>query len=242
MPSTLEDDPHASRARVRLGTVLQDKWTLDSRPRHRRDGRGVRGDASQRQARRRQDAPPRVQSRRGGPHALPPGGVRRQHDPARRRGQRPRRRPRAGRLGVHRHGAARRRDASSSAGSAAARGCPSRDVLCDRRSAPRRARRRARQERRPPRHQAREPLRHQERRGQGARLRDRQGLRAAAEPAVGDARGMVMGTPGLHGARAGARAAGTRSTAAPTSGRWARRCSCCSAGSTCTRRSRARSS
>ncbi len=30
MPSTLEDDPHASRARVRLGTVLQDKWTLDS--------------------------------------------------------------------------------------------------------------------------------------------------------------------------------------------------------------------
>ena len=30
MPSTLEDDPHASRARVRLGTVLQDKWKLDS--------------------------------------------------------------------------------------------------------------------------------------------------------------------------------------------------------------------
>ena len=30
MPSTLEDNPHASRARVRLGTVLQDKWKLDS--------------------------------------------------------------------------------------------------------------------------------------------------------------------------------------------------------------------
>ncbi len=29
MPSTLQDDPHASRARVRIGTVLQDKWKLD---------------------------------------------------------------------------------------------------------------------------------------------------------------------------------------------------------------------
>jgi Protein kinase domain len=30
MPSTLEDDPHASRARVRIGTVLQDKWKLEA--------------------------------------------------------------------------------------------------------------------------------------------------------------------------------------------------------------------
>src|SRR5579871_6444833 len=30
MPSTLEDDPQASRARVRIGTVLQEKWKLDS--------------------------------------------------------------------------------------------------------------------------------------------------------------------------------------------------------------------
>jgi eukaryotic-like serine/threonine-protein kinase len=30
MSSTLEEDPHASRARARLGTVLQDKWKLDS--------------------------------------------------------------------------------------------------------------------------------------------------------------------------------------------------------------------
>jgi len=30
MPSPFEDDPHASRARVRLGTVLQEKWKLDS--------------------------------------------------------------------------------------------------------------------------------------------------------------------------------------------------------------------
>jgi hypothetical protein len=30
MPSTLQDDPHASRARVRIGTVLQDKWKLDA--------------------------------------------------------------------------------------------------------------------------------------------------------------------------------------------------------------------
>ena len=30
MTSTLEDDPHASRARVRLGTVLQDKWKLEA--------------------------------------------------------------------------------------------------------------------------------------------------------------------------------------------------------------------
>jgi hypothetical protein len=30
MPSTLQDDPHASRARVRIGTVLQDKWKLEA--------------------------------------------------------------------------------------------------------------------------------------------------------------------------------------------------------------------
>jgi serine/threonine protein kinase len=30
MTSRLEDDPHANRARVRLGTVLQEKWKLDS--------------------------------------------------------------------------------------------------------------------------------------------------------------------------------------------------------------------
>jgi serine/threonine protein kinase len=30
MPSTLGDDPQASRARVRIGTVLQDKWKLDA--------------------------------------------------------------------------------------------------------------------------------------------------------------------------------------------------------------------
>jgi serine/threonine protein kinase len=30
MPSTLQEDPHTSRARVRIGTVLQDKWKLDA--------------------------------------------------------------------------------------------------------------------------------------------------------------------------------------------------------------------
>jgi hypothetical protein len=30
MPSTLADDPQVSRARIRIGTVLQDKWTLDA--------------------------------------------------------------------------------------------------------------------------------------------------------------------------------------------------------------------
>ena len=107
-------------------------------PRHRRDGRGLRGDPPQRQARGRQDAPPRVQPRRGGPHALSPGGVRGEHDPARRGGQRPRRRPRAGRVGVHRHGDAGGRDGRAAlgarrtavAGRRRARGSPSSSSTC----------------------------------------------------------------------------------------------------------------
>ena len=63
--------------------------------------------------------------------------------------------------------------------------------------------------------------------GEAPRLRHRAAARALRPQTSATRSGATMGTPAYMAAGAGARHAGTRSMRAPTSGRWAPRCSSC---------------
>ena len=116
------------------------------------------------------------------------------------------------------------------------RGCPAARGPRHRRPAARRARRRARQGNRPPRHQAREHLSHCATAGsEDARLRHRAPARADGARRTPRESGAAMGTPSYMPPEQ-ARGRWERSTRAAISGRWARRCSRCSPAAACTRR------
>ena len=196
----MPDDEVQRIAESRLGRVLRGKYRLDAIL-------GVGGMATvyvgTHRNRKRfavKMLHPDLSIAREHPRALPARGVRRQlgRAPGRRRGAR--RRRGGGRLGVPRHGAARRRVGRGGA-HVAGRPAALAARRVDRRRAARRARRGARQGDRPPRHQAREPLPHVGRLAQGARLRDRAPARRDRQRR--DVDGADARDARVHGARAG---------------------------------------
>ena len=104
------------------------------------------------------------------------------------------------------------------------------------RSAARRSHRGARQGHPASRSQAGEPFSHAGRPAQGSRFRNRPAARAHRRSDRGlHTIRIAARYTGFHGPRASAAVARKMSTSAPISGRWARRCTRCSAASSCTK-------